>query len=186
MAEAFAPLQSSVLAVYTSIEAYPLYKKLTQRPDSVSTCDDIFARYLFEVAAKTNDEYFKQAARFVMLYRECLNKYGWLKLFENIAPQIETEEQKNGSNPSSDAATAGKTARQILLTGEQIKQMKDEYCAVNNGEFAPEVANEFVVLYLPEHGSGLQTSECINLVINMSEWMFANGYTCTKVSTIKK
>lgn len=173
------------MSTYSTIGAYPLYTKIcTTLPESISTCDELFAKYLAEVSSKTNEDYFKIVAKFVMLYRECLNKYGWLKLFENIAPQIETEEQKN--LPTASDATSPKVTRQILLTVEQINQMKDEYCTVNNGEFAPEVANEFVVLFLPDNRGGLEASECINLVINLSEWLFANGYTCTKVSIIKK
>ena len=187
--DAFKLLQEAVLSHYTAIETYPLFIKLgkakTTQEENISTCDDIFAKYLTEVSKKTNAEYFKIVSKFMMLYRECLNKYGWLKLFENIAPQIETEEQKK--QPSPDTSTSQpQITRQILLTVGQIDQMKDEYCVVNNGEFAPEVANEFVVLYLSEHNTGLQTNECINLVINMTEWLYSNGYTCTKVSTLKK
>ena len=150
----------------------------------MSTCDEILAKYLSEVASRVNDGYFGTVAKFVMMYRECLNKYGWLKLFENVAPQIETEENKG--QKAADAGTP-KVTRQILLTGDQAERMKEEYAVVNNAEFLPEVANEFITLFLNEHSVGeVEVKECTNLVVNMAEWMFSNGFTCTRVSLLKK
>ncbi len=37
-------------------------------------CDDIFCGYLKEVGAKTNKEYFHFVFKFVILFRECINK----------------------------------------------------------------------------------------------------------------
>ena len=181
--EAFSDVQESVGEGHGS-DSYPLYLKLKSpmaSSEGLQHCDDIFAQYLREVAAKTNEQYFRLVAKFVILYRECLNKYGWLKLFENISPQIETEEDK-----AKPCKTGPKITRQILLSSEQITQMKEDYCAANNAEFAPELVNELVALYLAEHNCGLATAECINLTINLCEWLYNNGYTCTKVSIIKK
>ena len=35
--------------------------------------------WLRSVCKLVNETYYKQALRFVLLYRECLNEYGWLK-----------------------------------------------------------------------------------------------------------
>jgi hypothetical protein len=35
--------------------------------------------YLRELCKKVNENYYKTVLRFVILYRECLNEYGWLK-----------------------------------------------------------------------------------------------------------
>jgi len=175
--------KTGMLSTYKNIQNYSLFSKIGQKLslDNIQTCDEVFAKYLEEVALKVNETYFKLISKFVMMYRECLNKYGWLKFFENSAPQIESEEQKQTEN------NTPKVTRQILLTGDQVEKMKEEYSAVNNAEFLPEVANEFILLFLPENSMpGLDSKECTNLVINMTEWMFTNGFTCTKVSILKK
>ena len=38
------------------------------------SCDDIFCNYLKEVSAKTNRDYFHFIFKFVILFRECINK----------------------------------------------------------------------------------------------------------------
>ncbi len=43
------------------------------------TCDQVFAMYLREVSKRVNEGFYKTCLRFVLLYRECLNEYGWLK-----------------------------------------------------------------------------------------------------------
>lgn len=42
-------------------------------------CDEIFALYLRDLCKRVNENYYKTILRFVILYRECLNEYGWLK-----------------------------------------------------------------------------------------------------------
>lgn len=42
-------------------------------------CDDIFTLYLRDLSKIVNENYYKTVLRFVLLYRECLNEYGWLK-----------------------------------------------------------------------------------------------------------
>ena len=41
--------------------------------------DEVFALYLFEWSKLTNKSYYRQVIYFTILYRECLNTYGWLK-----------------------------------------------------------------------------------------------------------
>ena len=179
--EAIEEMKGIFTSQYEDIKNNPILEKMKEdKNENNWSCDEVFVDYLKNVAKKTNALYFKLVCKFVMLYRECLNKYGWLKLFENIAPQIEAE------GPIQSETNSQKISRHILLTEEQVQMMKDEYSRVNNAEFAPEVSNEFAVLFLPEHSSsGLQSNEGINLLINLAEWMFENGYTCTKISLIK-
>lgn len=42
-------------------------------------CDEIFCLYLRDLSKIVNENYYKTALRFVILYRDCLNEYGWLK-----------------------------------------------------------------------------------------------------------
>jgi hypothetical protein len=43
------------------------------------TCDEIFSLYLRDLCKIVNENYYRTCLRFVILYRECLNEYGWLK-----------------------------------------------------------------------------------------------------------
>lgn len=49
-----------------------------EEKDSLS-CDEVFALYLRHVSKLVNENYYRNVLRFVLLYRECLNEYGWLK-----------------------------------------------------------------------------------------------------------
>lgn len=42
-------------------------------------CDEIFCMYLRALSKCVNENYYKTVLRFVILYRDCLNEYGWLK-----------------------------------------------------------------------------------------------------------
>ena len=45
--------------------------------------DEIFALYLFRLSNRVNEEYWRKSALpFVILFRECLNEYGWSKKFD--------------------------------------------------------------------------------------------------------
>lgn len=41
------------------------------------SCDEALTAYLRDVSSKTNAEFYEKALYFVLLYRECLNQYGW-------------------------------------------------------------------------------------------------------------
>jgi len=147
--------QKSFLEKYKNIEMYPLLENLKEmgaksRIGEKKNCDAIFCEYLGEVGKITCPTYFATIARFVVLYRECINKYGWIK----FGPRM-TEEEKT--------------------------REKEEYVIVNDAEFIPELANEFVLSFLSEHSCVLPVIECINLIINFSEWLISKGYTCIKI-----
>lgn len=46
------------------------------------SADEVFGVYLRDVASKTNEMFYRMMMRYVMLYRECLNEYGWQKRAE--------------------------------------------------------------------------------------------------------
>ena len=45
-------------------------------------CDEALTAYLREIASRVNENFYRQVLTFVLLYRDCLNKYGWQKLAE--------------------------------------------------------------------------------------------------------
>jgi hypothetical protein len=52
---------------------------MNEEQKDAMTCDEVFSMYLREVSKRVNESYYKTCLRFILLYRECLNEYGWLK-----------------------------------------------------------------------------------------------------------
>lgn len=48
------------------------------------TCDELFALYLRHTCRKVNSKFYKNIIMFVILFRECMNEYGWQKKQENL------------------------------------------------------------------------------------------------------
>jgi hypothetical protein len=118
------------------------------------SCDDVFALYLYEVAQKVNVEFYEKMVKFVVLFRECMNEYGWKKL------------QDAGENGVTEGQCVG------------------EFCRQNNSEHAPEVCNEFITIFIDIFGSPLNKLEAIDITRNFCHWLFENGHTCSKLSMI--
>lgn len=55
------------------------FMEMTEEEKDLITCDEVFSLYLRHVSKYVNESYYRQILRFVLLYRECLNEYGWLK-----------------------------------------------------------------------------------------------------------
>ena len=55
------------------------FLQLSECDKDAMSCDDIFSLYLRDLCKHVNENYYKTCLRFVLLYRECLNEYGWLK-----------------------------------------------------------------------------------------------------------
>ena len=53
--------------------------KMTEEEKDMLSCDEIFSLYLRDICKMVNENYYKTCLRFVLLYRECLKEYGWLK-----------------------------------------------------------------------------------------------------------
>ncbi|CDW77355.1 UNKNOWN [Stylonychia lemnae] len=133
--------------------------------------DEIFGLYLRDVASKTNQLFYKNMLRFIMLYRECLNENGWQKLAESQCREAkQTLEERNI------------TAR--MATFKDVMYIH-EFCSINNSEVAPEICNEFVTTFLEmRKDCGLEKLEAIDYTRNFCHWLFINGHTCSKLSMI--
>ena len=87
--------------------------------------DEVLALYLYRLSNRINSDYWRSTALpFVMLFRECLNEYGWSK-------KLETESINVDANPK---------------LRQQIES--DQFCLFNGCECAPEICNEFVTVYM--------------------------------------
>jgi hypothetical protein len=65
-----------------SYTEHNLYLKVKERSEAadpelvvIKTADEVFAKYILEVFGKTNKDYFLFVTKFVILFRECINKY---------------------------------------------------------------------------------------------------------------
>ena len=50
--------------------------------------DEVFAIFLREISQKVNDTFYKTMVKFILLYRDCLNEYGWTKRAEMECREI--------------------------------------------------------------------------------------------------
>lgn len=61
------------------------------------SCDEILAMYLRHVSKQVNENYYRTILRFVLLYRECLNEYGWLKRRDYYCKAYSAEHEETGA-----------------------------------------------------------------------------------------
>lgn len=78
--------------------------------------DEVFALYLYHWSRLTNEHYYQIVLYFVIVYRECLNNYGW--------------DKKYGQSSS--------------LKGNERIRNQCAFCLNNNAEYAPSVCNEYI------------------------------------------
>ena len=85
--------------------------------------NQIFAIFLDKLSKTVTKEFYKEFALLVALYRQALNEIGWDKLKKKL--------------------------KDLSILPEKF--MEKEYCEVNNGEYAPEICNEFASELLPKY-----------------------------------
>jgi hypothetical protein len=96
---------NTVFTTGSTYEENPFFKSIAglwelnmeeMKPKTELTCDEIFYVYLKEVASKTNREYFHFIFKFVVLFRECINKLKRSeKSEENLTPALEYSQTAN-------------------------------------------------------------------------------------------
>lgn len=59
------------------------YNKLTEDEKVKMNADEILSYYLYTVSQRVCPEFYLVLLKFVIGFRECLNKYGWEKKAEN-------------------------------------------------------------------------------------------------------
>jgi hypothetical protein len=97
-----------------------------------------------------------------MLYRECMNEYGWIKRRETLNRAKITEEMDKILYDLRTKETAGEepaSEKMVDSEGEEAKVdeiyiPQAEYTAVCNADFLPMICNEFITEFLDkEHGA---------------------------------
>ena len=115
--------------------------------------DEIFSLYLRDCSQMVNSSYYSQIVQFILMFTDCLNIYGWQKRAENECKEFYGQFDYE------------RKLRDRLNSFDQMRATTT-YCQVNNCEFAPEICNEFVTIYLdePQRNAGkLGRSEIIDL-----------------------
>lgn len=69
---------------------------MTEEDKDKLTCDEVFALYLRHVSKQVNESYYRTVLRFVLLYRECLNEYGWLKRRDHYHKAYHRDDEEDG------------------------------------------------------------------------------------------
>ena len=137
------------------------------------SCDEAMTAFLRDISSKVNLEFYKTVLMFTLLYRDCMNQYGWQKLAEAECRELKM--------PLDDKHIS----KRVMLKQELIEKI--EFCSINNAEVVPEVCNEFVTMYMEARKarpSNIDRTELIDLTRHMCHWMFVNGHTCSKLSII--
>jgi hypothetical protein len=125
------------------------------------SCDFIFKQYLEYVSKLTNKDYFLLILKFIVIFRECINKY----------KNIELENS-------------------IYILGETIPKHVQEFTQYYDAEQAPELCNEFISDYLVANDYfGFRSdniSELIELMQHFCYWLYENNYTSSRLSLISE
>ena len=125
----------------------------------------IFAIFIFVIGRHLKERFYREFVFFLMMYRRALNELGW-KVKEGV----------------------GQT---FLPEGKR----ESEFCADNNGEFVPEISNEFITekwdKYLSQYNLkgfkiiGADTDSKKNAVFltqHFCNWLSFQGYTDSYLS----
>ena len=118
------------------------------------------------MAQNVKEDFYKELCFFVCMYRKCLNELGW-KIRSNVLGKAQDQKEQNL-----------------------------EYCEVNNGEFAPDICNDFITESLLEYfniGYDIKnfkvfgpTTEQIKNAVFLTQyfcnWLNANKYTNSRLT----
>jgi len=124
----------------------------------------IFAFFAYIIGRHIREPFFKELIFFLMMYRKAMNELGWKKKTE------------------------------ILETPYNEQEAMLEFCALNNGEIAPEISNEFItekwMEYLPDYdltsfrvlGTDVEsTKNAVFLTQHFCNWLNSMRYTNSKL-----
>lgn len=129
-----------------------------------TTLNKIFAIFIYYIGRNLTQEFYVEFVFFLMMYRRALNEIGWLIKSEVTSTQVSEVEKRS------------------------------EYCAVNNGEFAPDICNDFITdkwaEYLPQYNLtgfkvvGIDTESTKNAVFltqHFCNWLHTQRYTNSRL-----
>jgi uncharacterized secreted protein with C-terminal beta-propeller domain len=146
-----------------SAEKHPFLKLISDRKDMLfpegglmnkKSMDEVLYDYLKLLEKKTNNDYFLFAFKFIVLFRECMNK----KYKDDI-------------------------------DRTKVADITLEYTELYNAENAPDLCNDFVIIFLEDaHYFGMNSERekiaLIDIIQHFCQWLFENGHTSSKLSLL--
>jgi hypothetical protein len=159
--EIYVNLQPKYVSDFKSHEEHPLLNLIQKEYENNHpyTCDQIFIKYLRELSNVTNEEYFYFVFKFLILFRECINKY----------KNIELENS-------------------ILILNEKVPKEIKEFTQFYDAEQVPELCNEFLTEFLESHDYfGIKEdyiTEFIPIIQHFCFWLFHNNFTSSRLSLV--
>lgn len=139
---------------FSKDEALDEYKGLSEEWKYFMNCDEVFCVYLWSVSQKVNKVFYQTIVKFMILYWECINKYGWRKK--------EEWDRRNG----------------IPLERKE----PCDFSTINNAELCPDVSNEMVTIFLDENPCSIERCDIIDMTWNFCHWLYLNSHTCSRLS----
>jgi len=118
------------------------------------TIDEIFSKYLVEVVKDCNKEYFEFITKFVVLFRECINKIK----YEN---SINNNNNGFGINDAEEFSVNNNADTVPDICNEFITDFMESH-------------DYF----------GLDTMELIEIIQHLCNWLYENKYTTSKLSLV--
>lgn len=125
----------------------------------------IFAIFIYLIGRHLKESFYREFVFFLMMFRRALNELGWT-----------VKERATG-----------------FMFPPQQKEL--DYCSFNNGEFAPEISNDFItekwVKYIPQYYCrGFKvltpdiegTKNAVFLTQHFCNWLSLQGYTDSYLS----
>jgi hypothetical protein len=160
------------------------YENILEDDKSKMSVDEILSYFLYVHSRKVNQDYYLVLLKFVIGFRECLNKYGWEKKAENDEHLMQKYSEKWQTDPPvvipppDDVANKAKELR--------AKAGGLDYSTINCAEHAPEICNEFVTIFVQDRRSlTVEKNQSIDLTRNLCHWLFQESFTTSKVTMIK-
>ena len=148
--------------------------------------DEVWGIYLREVSQKVNAKFYKTMLKFMILFREWCNEYGWQKIVET--QKLLADEKIKVDLPSNSIPSTHKNAlqqQQMIIIAEIAKRSRDgrdEFTKINSAEHMPEVWNEFVTIFLEQRDEYIDRGDAIDLTLNFWSWLYKKGHTWIKLA----
>jgi hypothetical protein len=139
---------------------YQSEKKYEESHARNKSCDTIFIDYLEYLSHNCNKDYFSFAFKFIVLFRECINKYKNVELVN----------------------------RRIILN-EDIPEEITEFTQHFNADQVPDLCNEFITDFMENTNFfGLSSeedrSEFVEIIQHFCFWLFKKSFTSSKLTLL--
>jgi len=124
------------------------------------SCDQVFSEYLDYLTTMVNKDFFVFAFKFIVLFRECINKYKNVELVN----------------------------RKCILN-EDIPDDVTDYTQQYNADQVPDLCNEFITDFMENAdffglNSEEERNELIEVIQHFCHWLFKKSYTSSKLTLL--